>query len=149
MTEIGGHAAPAARTSAREHDTFGAVTVQAQPVPLAAVGVRPAGRTSVTVTGAFVGPVPPFETVNVNVPVDPRTKDEGACVLTIVRSATTPTPPEALAESFAGFGSISVCPVFVAVFVNAPGASAVTVRVSVADAPFASVPTVQRPVPVT
>ena len=56
VTEIAGQAAPAARTSAREHETFGAVTVQAQPVAVAAVGVRPAGSVSVTVTGAFVGP---------------------------------------------------------------------------------------------
>ncbi len=145
VTEIGGHGGPAARTSARVHETFGAATAQAQPAPLAAIGTNPAGRASETVTAPTVGPVPTFETVREKVPVAPLRNVAGACVLRIVRSATTPTPPPALAVSFAGSGSGSLCPVFVAVFVKAPGESAVTVRVSVAEAPFASVPTVHRP----
>ena len=43
VTEMSGHEAPTIRASLRVHEIAGAVTVQAQPVPDAAVGVRPAG----------------------------------------------------------------------------------------------------------
>src|SRR6185295_14300996 len=62
---------------------------QLQPMPVAAVGVRPAGTVSLTVTVPDVAPAPELVTVIAYVaPVWPCVKLP-ECVLLIVRSATT------------------------------------------------------------
>ncbi len=48
--------------------------VQVQPAPVAAVGVRPVGRVSLTVTVPLVAIVPEFLAVMVYVPVPPWLK---------------------------------------------------------------------------
>lgn len=75
--------------------------LQLQPVPLAAVGVRPAGNVSVTVTVApVVGPLPLFLTVNVNVAVPPRVSVAALDVL-VMSSDGAVTVDVALAQLIA------------------------------------------------
>src|SRR5262245_22633239 len=63
---ITGYEAPGASASLRLHETVGALIAQDQPVPLAAVGVNPAGNASLTVTVPLVAAAPRFRTVMVN-----------------------------------------------------------------------------------
>jgi hypothetical protein len=65
---IGGYDWPAGKASVLLQVTDGIATVQAHPVPIAAVGVRPGWSVSVTVMPPAVGPAPPFDTVMVNSP---------------------------------------------------------------------------------
>ena len=87
---MGRYEAPAASESARLHETFGTLTVHAQPftVPVGPVGVRPAGSVSVTVTVPCVAPAPLLVTVNVKVPDSPRPNGVG-WTFAMVRSAPT------------------------------------------------------------
>jgi hypothetical protein len=59
VTAIGGYDKPAASTSERVHETvWPDCAGQVHPDPAAAVGVSPAGGTSVTVTVPLLGPPP-------------------------------------------------------------------------------------------
>jgi hypothetical protein len=82
---IGGYVAPGASTSVRVHDTV-VVPPHVQPLPPAAVAVRPAGIRSVTVTVLpSVGFRLTFVTVSVSVlPTCPGAKVAGLCVAAIL-----------------------------------------------------------------
>ena len=89
--------------------------LQVQPVPVAAVGVRPAGSPSVTVTSVPSVATPPlFVAVKMKLPEDPRTRVEALAVLVRVRSVgsavLTVTEPVA--------GVLSPPPLTEAVFVR-------------------------------
>lgn len=65
VSVMGARLAPAATGPGLVQLTVCATMVHVHPVPLAAVGVRPAGRTSLTEIAAVLPPLPMFETANV------------------------------------------------------------------------------------
>jgi hypothetical protein len=79
--------------------------VQDQPVPVAAVGVKPAGSVSVTVTVPVVEMFPPFEAVSVNEPVLPRTNEPVWAPVTVRSDAETVSTSVALLLLLMGSGT--------------------------------------------
>ena len=117
------------------------------PVDATTVGdVSPDGTVSDTVTPvAVLGPL--LVSVTVNVMESPWFGVVSLTILASSRSATAPAVADACAESFPATLSTSFSAVTVAVLVIVAVVSAVPVMVKVSNAPLASEPTVQTPVP--
>ena len=125
-----GASAPAAIGPLCVHER--GATVQVQPAPLNAVGVRPPGRLSVTVIAPVVATPPAFFTVIVYVaPVWPCEKLP-VCVFAIVRSGPAPIVVGSVAVLLPVLTSPP--PATVAVLVRVAAASGATLTVSVSAA---------------
>src|SRR5262245_23850586 len=100
-----------------------------QPAPAAAVGVRPAGRVSLTVTRLPVGPPPMFDTVSTYWAPTWPCKKLPVCTFRMVRSGTTMIVVGSLAELL--LESTSPPPETMAVLVTDAGALGATFTVIV------------------
>jgi len=94
VTEIGGNDPLPAIAAVLVQVTVCPTIPQVQPVPTAAIGVRPAGRVSVTVVVPLVAVPPILLAVSVYTPVLPRTRGS-VWVFAIVRSEAQDAPDPA------------------------------------------------------
>jgi hypothetical protein len=131
---IGVPAAPAAMTVALVQVTIWPEAPQVQPVPLAALNVRPAGRVSVTVMVPDVATLPVLLTAIVYIPVAPVTKDP-VCDLVIASIGL----PARVVGSVAVGEFVAPPPLAVTEFVTEPGAPT-AFTVSVMGLPAAPAP---------
>jgi len=129
---IGSPAAPAAMAVVLVHVAVGPAPLHVQPVPVAALNVRPAGSVSVTVMVPVVGEVPVLLAVIVYVPVEPIVKLP-AWLFAIASVGVT---------TLVGSAAVGVFeappPLAVTELVTVAGAFAATFTVSVIGAPAAA-----------
>jgi hypothetical protein len=125
-------AAPAAMLAVVVQVALRAEPLQVQPLPLAALNVKPVGSVSVTEIVPKVGDVPVLLTVIVYVPVAPIAKSP-ACVLLIARTGVTTVVGSVAVGEF-----VAPPPLAVAELVTRGTAAASTFTVSVIGFPVAA-----------
>jgi hypothetical protein len=124
VSEIGLPGLPAAMLVVLVHVTVAPASLQVQPVPLAALYVRPVGSVSTTVSVPVVGDVPLLLTAIVYVPVEPTVK------LPVCDFAIASTGRTIVVGSVATGVLVAPPPEAFAPFVTVAGALASTLTVS-------------------